>query len=176
MTHTKKVHASAYEYKPDPPQAKPSRKLPDGGGVATENPNFLTNPMKKGVIHGKRGKRGPFFDMPLEMGNKYIESDYNIEKKILREELADHQSKLQEQPFYPLSRQMKNGKKFYHGTFNNPMDVIGPIGAKEMPEKKVAPPPKNIHEEDPPFRPMGTNTNKKAQSVQDTFAKFPGCN
>lgn len=71
---------------------------------------------------------------------------------------------------------MKNGKKFYHGTFNNPMDTIGPIGATQLPEKKVAPPEKNIHEEDPPFRPFGTNTTKRNQSVQDTFSKFPGCN
>lgn len=72
----------------DPPIPKPSRKTEDG--VAIEPRNFLTNPMKKGVLHGKKGQRGPFFDYPNENGNKYIESDYNIEKKILREELADH--------------------------------------------------------------------------------------
>lgn len=54
------------------------------------------------------------------------------------------------------------------------MDVIGPIGAAPLPEKKVAPPEKNIHEDDPPFRPFGTNTNNKR--VHDTFSKFPGCN
>lgn len=41
-----------------------------------------------------------------------------------------------------------------------------------MPPKKVEPPPLNIHEEDPPFRPYGTNTNNKR--VHDTFSKFPG--
>ena len=50
----------------------------------------MTNPMKKGVMEGKRGKRGPFFDYPNEMGNLYMASDYNIEKKILREEIAAH--------------------------------------------------------------------------------------
>ena len=94
VTHHKKGHLASYAYIPDPPVPKKSRKLPDGEGVLTENPNFLTNPMKKGVLHGKKGQRGPFFDMPETHGNKYIESDYNIEKKILREELADHQSKL----------------------------------------------------------------------------------
>ena len=54
------------------------------------------------------------------------------------------------------------------------MDVIGPIGDKQLPEKKQAPPPVNIHEEDPPFRPYGTNTNNKR--VHDTFSKFPGGN
>lgn len=60
----------------------------------------------------------------------------------------------------------------YFGTFNNPKDVIGPIGDKELPPKKVEAPPVNIHEEDPPFRPYGTNTNNKR--VHDTFDKFPG--
>lgn len=54
------------------------------------------------------------------------------------------------------------------------MDVIGPIGDKQLPEKKQAPPPVNIHEEDPPFRPYGTNTHNKR--VHDTFSKFPGGN
>lgn len=105
-----------------------------------EPPNFLTNPMKKGVMHGKKGQRGPFFDHPGEMGNKYVESDYNIEKKILREELAEHQSKLQEQPFYPLARQHKgDSKKYYFGTFNNPKVVIGG-DVTDFPEKKPEPP------------------------------------
>lgn len=138
-----------------------------------EPANFMTNPMKKGVMHGKRGQRGPTFDWPETNGNKYIESDYNIEKKILREELAEHQSKLQEAPFYPLARQQKvTGKRYYFGTFNNPMDVIGPIGDKELPAKPKPPPPMNIHNDDPPFRPYGTNTNSKR--VHDTFDKFPG--
>jgi len=81
---------------------------------------------------------------------------------------------LQETPFYPLARQLKEaGKKYYFGTFNNPKDVIGPIGDKELPPKKVEAPPLNIHDEDPPFRPYGTNTNNKR--VHDTFVKFPGC-
>lgn len=144
------------------------------GNVKFDPPNFLTNPMKKGVLHGKRGQRGPFFDMPEQHGNKYMESDYNIEKKILREELAEHQSKLQEHPFYPLARQQKDhSRKYYWGTFNNPKDVIGPIGDKELPPKKVEAPQPNIHDEDPPFRPYGTNTNSKR--VHDTFDKFPGC-
>lgn len=174
VTHAKKTTLASHVYIPDPPVPKKSRKLPDGEGVLTENPNFLTNPMKKGVLHGKKGQRGPYFDMPETLGNKYIESDYNIEKKILREELADHQSKLQEAPFYPLARQTKNKKRFYHGTFNNPMDVIGPIGTAPLPEKKVAPPEPNCHADDPPFRPFGTNTNNKR--VHDTFSKFQGCN
>ena len=71
-----------------PPKKKNYKN--EEGGVDFAPTNFLTNPMKKGIIHGKRGRRGPTFDWPLENGNKYIESDYNIEKKILREELADH--------------------------------------------------------------------------------------
>lgn len=74
---------ASYVYKEDPPPPKKNYKNEDGQ-VEIENRNFLTNPMKKGVIHGKRGQRGPFFDYPGENGNKYIESDYNIEKKILR--------------------------------------------------------------------------------------------
>lgn len=103
MTHAKRNHASAYEYKPDPPLPKKSYKDPESG-VITGPKNFLAIPMKKGVMHGKKGQRGPFFDNPGEIGNKYEPSDYNIEKKILREELAAHKEKLQEMPFYPLSR------------------------------------------------------------------------
>jgi hypothetical protein len=54
------------------------------------------------------------------------------------------------------------------------MDVIGPIADKELPAKKVEPPPPNIHEGEAPFRPYGTNTNNKR--VHDTFTKFPGYN
>lgn len=54
------------------------------------------------------------------------------------------------------------------------MDVIGPIADKELPPKKVEPPPPNIHEGEAPFRPYGTNTNNKR--VHDTFSKFPGYN
>lgn len=54
------------------------------------------------------------------------------------------------------------------------MDVIGPIADKELPPKKVEPPPPNIHEGEEPFRPYGTNTNNKR--VHDTFSKFPGYN
>ena len=43
-----------------------------------------------------------------------------------------------------------------------------------MPPKKPEPPFVNIHAEDPPFRPYGTNTNNKR--VHDTFEKFPGYN
>ena len=49
--------------------------------------------MKKGVIHGKKEKRGtcgPFFDEPGTNALKYVASDYNIEKKLLKEEIADH--------------------------------------------------------------------------------------
>lgn len=67
----------------------------------------------------------------------------------------------------------KGGKKYYFGTFNNPMDTIGPIGDKELPPKPVKPKEPNMHEDDPPFRPYGTNTNNKR--VHDTFVKFPGC-
>ena len=88
MTHAKKDTMASHKYIEDPPIPKKSRKTEDG--VEIEPRNFLTNPMKKGVLHGKRGQRGPFFDYPEQGANKYIESDYNIEKKILREELADH--------------------------------------------------------------------------------------
>lgn len=80
---------SANTWMPDAPLPRKDYKDPEGG-VVTERRNMLAIPMKKGIIHGKRGQRGPYFDWPLEVGNKYIESDYNIEKKILREELANH--------------------------------------------------------------------------------------
>jgi len=56
------------------------------------------------------------------------------------------------------------------------MKVIGPIGTDNLPEKKVPPPAPNMHDEDPPFRPYGTNTNNKR--VHDTFdphPKWKGC-
>jgi hypothetical protein len=55
------------------------------GAVLIAPRNFLTNPMKKGMINGKRGPqyRGPFFDEVGYGALKYMESDYNIEKKIL---------------------------------------------------------------------------------------------
>lgn len=53
VTHDKKNHMASYKYMEDPPLPKKSRKTEDG--VETEPRNFLTNPMKKGVLHGKRG-------------------------------------------------------------------------------------------------------------------------
>lgn len=62
VTHEKKSHMAAHKYMEDPPIPKKSRKGEDG--VEIEPRNFLTNPMKKGVMHGKRGQRGPTFDYP----------------------------------------------------------------------------------------------------------------
>jgi len=53
MTHDKKNIMGAFKYIEDPPIPKKSRKGEDG--VEIEPRNFLTNPMKKGVLHGKRG-------------------------------------------------------------------------------------------------------------------------
>ena len=103
MTHPKKEPLANFVYKEEGPAPKKNYK-DEEGMLIFEPSNFLTNPMKKGIIHGKKGQRGPFFDPPGTGGLKYVESDYNIEKKILREELADHQSKLQEHPFYPNAR------------------------------------------------------------------------
>ena len=46
-----------------------------------------------------------------------------------------------------------------------------------LPPKPVPPPPLNIHEEDPKWKPYGTNTTKKNQPlVHATLDKFPGYN
>lgn len=83
VTHAKKDHLSAFLYKEEGPPVK--KKFRDEEGAIVIAPrNFLTNPMKKGIIHGKRGQRGPFFDEPGTGALKYMESDYNIEKKILQ--------------------------------------------------------------------------------------------
>lgn len=53
--------------------------------------------MKKGLIHGKgvnkHGEHGPFFDIDGTGALKYVESDYNVEKKLLTAEHADHIAK-----------------------------------------------------------------------------------
>ena len=70
--------------------------------------------------------------------------------------------------------------KNYFGTFNNPKDVIGPIGDKPYPPLPPKAPPKNIHVDDegarvdPEFKPYGTNT--KRNDLHDTFDRFPGGN
>lgn len=73
------------------------------------------------------------------------------------------------------------GKKYYFGTFNNPMNVIGPIGDPKIPYPPKKPEPKanNCHTGpegriDPEFKPYGTNTNNKR--VHDTFEKNIGGN
>ena len=73
---------AAYEYKEQGPEKKKTYRDEEGAVIIAPR-NFLTNPMKKGVINGKRGKRGPFFDEVGYGALKYMESDYNIEKKIL---------------------------------------------------------------------------------------------
>jgi len=56
------------------------------------------------------------------------------------------------------------------------MKVIGPIGTDNLPEKKVPPPAPNMHDEDPPFRPYGTNThNKRVHDTFDPHPKWKGC-
>lgn len=157
---------ATHEYICKEPLPKKSYKDPDGG-VLIGPRNFLTNPMKKGIIDGKKEKRGPTFGGPIP----YMESGYNIEKEILRKEMNDHQSKLQDKPW---SQRARHHKKWYFGTFNNYNDVIGED--REYPQKKKPAPPNiaNVHEGDPPFKPFGTNTNKKEASITGCFEVFPG--
>ena len=105
MTHPKKESLAAFKNMPEGVPPKKNYKDPEGG-VITEKPNFLTNPMKKGVLHGKRGQRGPFFDMPNELGNKYIESDYNVEKKILRDDWLSIERKLKQWVHHSIQLQI----------------------------------------------------------------------
>jgi len=171
ISHGKKTTRAAYAYKEEGPAVK-KKYRDEEGHVMIAPKSFVTNPMKKGIIHGKRGQRGPFFDEPGTGALKYVESDYNVAKKIATAELAEHHSKIQEMPFSCAARNNKKGKRYYFGTFNNPLDTIGPIADKELPPKKADPPFVNIHADDPPFRPYGTNTHNKR--VHDTFSKFPG--
>jgi len=85
---------AAYEYVCKETLPKKSYKDPETG-VAIGPRNFLTNPMKKGVVDGKAFKRGPTFGGTI----RYMESNYNIEKEILTKEMMNHQSKLQDKPF-----------------------------------------------------------------------------
>lgn len=171
ISHPKKDARSAYPYKEEGPAVK--KKFRDEEGAVLIAPRgFLTNPMKKGLIHGKKGQRGPFFDEPGTGALKYVESDYNVAKKERTKEIAEHHALIQEMPFSCAARNNKKGKRYYFGTFNNPMDTIGPIADKELPPKKAEAPYVNIHAEDPPFKASGVNTT--AKRVHDTFSKFPG--
>lgn len=79
-THEKKALGMTHEYMANPPAKR--RATRDGEGIVILEPcNFLTVPMKTGVLDGKKGKRGPTFAGTIE----YISSDYNIEKKMLKE-------------------------------------------------------------------------------------------
>lgn len=77
-------------------------------------------------------------------------------------------------PFSCAARNNKKGKRYYFGTFNNPVDTIGPIADKVLPPKKVEAKPLNIHAEDPPFKSSGNFTMSK--KIHNTFEKFPGYN
>jgi len=164
--HGKQKTLATYEYICKEPLPKKSYKDPEGG-VLVGPRNFFTNPMKKGVVDGKANRRGPTFGGPIP----YIESNYNIEKEILTKEIQHHNSLLQEKPWSQRARHMK---KWYYGTFNNYNEVMGED--REYPPKKPPAPPNiaNVHEGDAPFKPFGTNTNKKAVSCQGTFEIFPG--
>ena len=92
VTHAKNAHLSAWPYKPRPAEDKKMSRRDPEGGVITEPRNFTTIPLKGGIVAGSMKElRGPFFNNFL-----YQPSDYNIMAKMAREELAYHQSKLQE--------------------------------------------------------------------------------
>lgn len=79
-THVKKGKGMCYEYMENPPPKRRATK-DEEGIVILEPRNFTTVPMKTGVMDGKKDKRGPTFGGKIE----YIPSDYNIEKKMLKE-------------------------------------------------------------------------------------------
>lgn len=73
-------------YKEDPPKEKQSKKN-DEGIVELDPPNFKVSPMKKGK-HDKGSKIYFGGNIP------YMESDYNMDKKIAKDELDYHNSKI----------------------------------------------------------------------------------
>lgn len=83
-----RLHKAPFEYIPSPPPKR--RETRDEDGVIIEPANFKVSPMKKG-----RTGKSVYFENKIE----YIADDYNIGKKIAKEEREYHHSKLQDKPF-----------------------------------------------------------------------------
>ena len=89
ITHARKDMKAAYEYIEQGPIKKESYKDEDGE-VKTASRNFLTNPMKKGKV----GKNTTLGEIP-----EYMAEDYDLSKKLARQDRDYHESKIQEKPF-----------------------------------------------------------------------------
>lgn len=77
------------EYKPDPPST-PKGKKNEEGQVELGPLPFKVSPMKKGKCSTNRKGDAIYFG-----GNiPYVASDYNIDRKIAKDELDYHNSKI----------------------------------------------------------------------------------
>ena len=105
--------------------------------------------------------------------------DYNWPATVRKKELAYHNSKVQEVPFYNVGRhpvKRANSLNCRYGTINSLKEIINPndldVGLKKAEKREVearfAP---TKFEHDRPFNPTGNKTHNKR--CDDMIGKFP---
>lgn len=119
--------------------------------------------------HSKTYNRTFGGPVPASVGGKV--DDYDIQKKIHKQEVAYHHAKMQDQPFYANATysRLKTKQITYNGTINSTREMMdGPsLAAKrETKSQSVLP---SLH--DKQFNPSGRNTNNKR--CHDFIGKFP---
>lgn len=142
---------ASYEYIPQGADKKKSYKDEEGAVIIGPR-NFTTKPLRRGKIGV-----GTTFGGSIP----FLGDDYDAKKKILRKEIAVHQSKLQDKPW------SQKAKLLPFGTFNKPKEVFGHVdmpARRNQTMKKVNSLPA-IH--DYSFKPCGPGKKNK------TLAKFP---
>lgn len=118
--------------------------------IDLEPHNMKVSPMKKGK-HDKGSKIYFGGNIP------YMEDDYNIKKKIAKDDLDYHNSKIQDKAFRPLVGKVDHffsHKKMYMEDPPMPPKII-----KEKPKVEL----------ETAFKPAGTNKKQ----VAPTFSKYP---
>ena len=128
-------------------------------------PQIRTGPNFKPTKQWTRTFAGPLPPNP-------VSDDYDINKKIAREELKYHHSKLQDVPFYNVSAygRKKLNQVAYCGTINSVRAILEenpPIPPRKATSQAKL--PSIVH--DKPFNPTGLNTSNKR--TYDLLGKFP---
>jgi len=155
-----KLYKQPYEYMPLKQNQGKKNFKDEEGRVITGPRNFTTIPMKRGKVG-----RLTYFGGQIP----YKEDDvYGNKKKIIKQEIEYHRSKVQEKPFSQQAKRLK------FGTFNNPKNVYGED--RPMPPKREKVSQSAVELPDVPVEPMHDKAFKPSgpkKGVHPTIGAHP---
>jgi len=142
VTHAKKDARAAYDYMEVGPVKKESFRDEDGE-VKIGSRNFLTNPMKRGRV-----------GLGTSLGGvvEYMPEDYDLSKKLARQDREYHESKIQEKPFSQRAGPLPHFNSHKQVFMEEPM----------VPHRKPPVPPEPPVTHEVAWRPTKTVPHEKA--------------